>query len=273
MNLDTTLQQLALDPRASLDVAELALELARDEYPGLDVEAYLSELAGMAHEAQRYLSGDLETRVTGLCRYLFYDMGFRGNKEHYYDPRNSYLNQVLDRRTGLPITLSAVVMAIGARAGLEVVGIGLPGHFIVKAIAGERDVLFDPFHGGRLLTPESCEHLVEQATGTPFQATPDQLEAMPLGWMVQRMLNNLKDVYLRAGDFERTLRTLQRLRQINPDDPLQLRDLGIVQLQTGQPGKALDSLSSYLDAVPAGTDAEEIRKLVARARDDLAKWN
>jgi regulator of sirC expression with transglutaminase-like and TPR domain len=273
MNLDDTLQQLAVDPHVSIDVAEVALQLARDEYPDLDVEAYLSELAGMAHEATRFLSGDLEARVTGLCRYLFHEMGFRGNLQNYYDPRNSYLNEVLERRTGLPITLCAVVMAIGDRVGLEVVGVGLPGHFVAKALAGSQEVLFDPFHGGRLLTPESCEHLVEQVTGRPFLATPEQLQAISLGRMVQRLLNNLKGVYLRAGDFERTLRTIQRLRQVNPQDPELLRDLGVVQLESGQPGAAIDSLRAYLATSPTMGDVEAIRKLLDRAQGDVAKWN
>src|SRR5438128_2465986 len=117
MNVDETLDLLARNPRAPLDVAEIALHLALDEYPVIDVEACLSELDGMAHEASRYLRGDLDAQVTGLCRYLFHEMGFRGNARDYYDARNSYFNQVLDRRTGIPITLSAVVMAVGTRAG------------------------------------------------------------------------------------------------------------------------------------------------------------
>src|SRR5437879_13313428 len=125
MNLDEALGQLALEPAAPLDLAELALHLARDEYPDLDVDAHLSELRGMAHEVQSYLRGSLEARVTGLCRYLFHDMGFRGNQEAYYDSRNSYFNEVLDRMTGIPITLSALAMAVGRRAGLQVAGIGL----------------------------------------------------------------------------------------------------------------------------------------------------
>src|SRR5438034_4900818 len=101
MDVDAALTLLARDPAAPLDLAELALELARDEYSDLDVEAYLSELDGMAHEAKTYLRGSLEARVTGLCRYLFHEMGFRGNRQEYNDPHNSYLNQVLDRRTGI----------------------------------------------------------------------------------------------------------------------------------------------------------------------------
>src|SRR5262245_16704857 len=145
MNLDATLHRLSHQGDAPLDIAELALQLARDEFPTLDVDAYLAELNGMAREAKRYVRGDLSARVHGLCRYLFHDMGFHGNKKEYYDPRNSYFNQVLDRRTGIPITLSALVMALGARVGLEIEGIGLPGHFVAKAVDDGEQVVFVHF--------------------------------------------------------------------------------------------------------------------------------
>jgi regulator of sirC expression with transglutaminase-like and TPR domain len=273
MKIDRALQRLARDPDAPLDVAEIALELARDEYPDLDVEAYLNEIAGMAHETKAHLKGNLEARVSGLCRYLFHEMGFRGNQQSYYDPRNSYFNEVLDRRIGLPITLSVVAMAVGARAGLEVVGVGLPGHFVAKAVAGRRQVLFDPFHGGRLLTADDCERLVIQATGMPFKATASHLKAIPLGLLVLRMLNNLKGIYVRAGDFTRAVRTIERIRQLTPDDPLQQRDLGASLLQAGQPGRAIDCLSAYLSTSPPAEDAEAVRQLLARARSEVAKWN
>jgi regulator of sirC expression with transglutaminase-like and TPR domain len=135
MNLDTALTVLADDPAAPLDLAELALELAREEYPTLDVEAVLAELAALAREVRPRLRGGLRARVESLVRYLFHDLGFRGNERDYYDPRNSYLNDVLDRRLGMPITLSMIAMAVGTRAGLEVTGVGLPGHFIARATA------------------------------------------------------------------------------------------------------------------------------------------
>jgi len=273
MNLDAALDLLAREPTAPLDVAELALHLARDEYPDLDVEAHLGELNAMAHEARTYLRGDLRSRVTGLCRYLFHEMGFRGNTRDYYDARNSYLNVVLERRTGIPISLSAVAIAVGTRAGLEVVGVGLPGHFVVKAVENGEDVVFDPFHGGRLLAPTDCEHLVTQITEQPFEATPEHLRAVPLGVTVQRMLNNLKGVYLRQGDFRRAVRVMERLLQLVPDDPLQCRDLGASFLQMGQPGKAIDLLSAYLSAVPAAEDAETVRQLLQQAQNSVAGWN
>src|SRR5262249_14246110 len=153
-------------------------------------------------------------------------------------PRNSYLNQALDRRTGLPITLSVVAMAVGTRAGLAVVGVGLPGHFVAKAVGADDEVLFDPFHGGRRLTVEDCENLVHQVTGTAFRATPENLRAELPGRIVYRMLGNLKGVYLRQNDFGRAARVIGRLRQLAPDDMLQQRDLGVSLLHAGQPGQA-----------------------------------
>jgi regulator of sirC expression with transglutaminase-like and TPR domain len=273
MNLETALTLLADNPSAPLDLAELSLLLARDEYPNLDVEAYLSELTAMAHEARPQVRGSLRRRVNGLCRYLFHDLGFRGNTQDYYDPRNSYLNEVLDRRLGLPITLSAVAMAVGQRVGLTVVGVGLPGHFVAKAVGDGGEVLFDPFHGGRALTTEQCEQVVEQAAGISFAATPEALQAVPLGLILQRMLNNLKGVYLRQGDFARAVRVIERLRLLLPGDPLQRRDLGASLLRAGRHGKAIDHLRAYLEALPGAEDADTVRKLLDQARAAVAQWN
>lgn len=273
MNLDAALQLLARDATTPLDLAEVALGLARDEYPELDVEAYLSELEGMAREARNYVRGDLEARVAGLCRYLFHEMGFHGNTQNYYDPRNSYLNQVLDRRTGLPLTLSIMAMTIGVRTGLRVEGVGLPGHFVARAVADGQTILFDPFHGGRRLSPDHCEHLVQQVTGVPFQATPSTLQATPPGLIVQRLLSNLKGTYLQGEDFPRAIRVIERLRQLNPADLTQRRDLGVCLIRAGQPGAAIDHLSAYLDAHPHGADDEVLQKMLNKAKSEVAKWN
>jgi regulator of sirC expression with transglutaminase-like and TPR domain len=273
MNLDQVLDQLADDATAPLDIAEVALCLARDEYPNLDIDAYLSELAGMAHEAKSYMRGSLAARVFGLCRYLFHEMGFRGNIQDYYDPRNSYLNEVLDRRTGLPISLSVVTMAIGDRVGLPIAGVGLPGHFVVKASAEGQEVLFDPFHGGRQLTPADCENLVQQVTGMSFRAAPEQLQPVPLRLLVIRLLTNLKGVYLRREDYVRAARVIGRLWQLSPHDNLQRRDLGVSLLHAGQPGRALDHLAAYLAADPKGPDTETVRQLLNQAYKDVGQWN
>jgi regulator of sirC expression with transglutaminase-like and TPR domain len=273
MNFDAALDLLAREPESHLDLAELALLVARDEYADLDIEASLSELDAMAHEAKAHMRGGLKARVDGLCRYLFHEMGFRGNTQEYYDARNSYFNQVLERRTGIPISLSAVAIAVGNRAGLEVVGVGLPGHFIVKAVAEGREILFDPFHGGRLLSVGDCQHLVYQVTGQTVDATPMILAAVPVGVILVRMLNNLKGIYLRDDDFPRAIRVIERLRQIRPSEPLYQRDLGVCLLRTEQPGKAIDHLAAYLTGYPEANDADTTRQLLTQARDQVAQWN
>jgi regulator of sirC expression with transglutaminase-like and TPR domain len=272
MDLDSTLKLLAAEPKAPVDPAEAALHLARDEYPDLDVEAYVSQLTAMAHEARRYLTGDFEARVAGLCRYLFHDMGFRGNVQEYYDPRNSYLNEVLERRTGIPISLSLVVMAVGHRAGVEIAGIGLPGHFIVKAIEKGQELLFDPYHGGRRLTHQECENLIEQVTGQPFRIGLNTLWAAPSGLILQRMLTNLKNIYLGSEDFPRAMRVIERLLQLKINDPVEQRDLGICLIRTGRFGPAIDHLSAYLASTPAN-GVDQVQCLLDQARTEVARWN
>lgn len=274
MTLDELLPLLVRDPAADVDLAEVALLLAREEYADLDVEATLGELDAMAYDVRSRLRGPLAARVLALSRYLFHELGFRGNQHNYYDPRNSYFNQVLDRRIGIPISLSLVAVSVGVRAGLTVQGVGLPGHFIAKAVAAEEEeVLFDPFHGGRLLTWSQCQALVEEVTGTRFHPTAESFEAAPAHAIVVRMLSNLKGIYLKRGDFPRAVRVIRRMCQLLPDDATQQRDLGASLLHAGQPGRALECLDEYLNNVPDAADAESVRQLLKKARAEVARWN
>jgi len=150
--LDSYLEQLALDPAADIDLAAVALYLAADEYPDLDVPAYLDRLADLAERVRPHLGGSLEETVAGLCQFLFEEEGYLGNTDHYYDPRNSYLNEVMDRKLGIPITLSVVAVAVGTRAVNVVAGARLPGHFVAKASdPSGHNIFFDPFNGGQFL--------------------------------------------------------------------------------------------------------------------------
>ncbi|MBM3993680.1 MAG: tetratricopeptide repeat protein [Planctomycetes bacterium] len=273
VKLDNALERLARDPSASLDLAEVALLLARDESPFLDVDAHLCELDAMAREVKPYMHGHLAHQVQGLCRYLFHEMGFRANQRDYYDPRNSYFNMVLERRLGIPITLSAVTIAVGTRAGLTLAGIGLPGHFIVKATDPRQEILIDPFGGGRILSHGDCENLVRQATGLDFESASLSLEAIPLGLIIQRMLNNLRAIYLKTQDWTRSIRTLERLRQLKPQDVVVRRDLGLCQVRLGQPGKAVDHLRGYLAEAADAEDTEAIQATLRHAEATLAQWN
>jgi regulator of sirC expression with transglutaminase-like and TPR domain len=273
MNLDEVLAALAREPALDIDLAEVVLHLARDEYPELDVEAELTELAAMAHEARRYMRGDQRAQVDGLCRYLFHDMGFHGNLDEYYDPRNSYLNLVLERRTGIPITLSIVTIAVGTRAGLSVSGVGVPGHFIAKVSGGPEEILVDSFHGGRILTHGDCENLVRQVTGMEFEASPLTLATTPPGLTVQRLLTNLRGIYLQQEDWLRAARVLARLRQLKPQDVVLRRDLGICLLRQGRPGAAVDHLEAYLGGAGEASDANAVRTLLKTAWRGLGDLN
>lgn len=273
MNLDMVLTLLCEDPAAPLDVAEVALLIAQDEYTTLDIESELAELAAMAHELRPQLRGSLASRVAALSRYLFHEQGFEGDLRDYYDPRNSYLNEVLIRRTGLPISLSLLAVGVATRAGLTVQGVGLPGHFIAKAVLGNEQILFDPFHAGRVLTVEQCEALVEQTVGTVFTATPDALSAVSAGAIALRILTNLKGSYLRRRDFARAARVIGRLRQLCPDDITQRRDLGVSLLQSGRPGPAIDELERYIASEPVPMDRSTVQELLDQARAEVARWN
>jgi regulator of sirC expression with transglutaminase-like and TPR domain len=271
MNLERTLTDLSIDPFLGVDLAELNLRLATDEYPDLNIPHYLSYLDNLAARLAPRLHGDLEEKTAELAHFLFEECGYAGNASDYYDARNSYLNEVLDRKLGIPISLSILAMAVGRRSGLMVVGVGLPGHFVAKTVDGDEEVLFDPFHGGQLLDYPGVEQLVSAVTGHPFYAHDDSLAATPPGLICQRMLNNLRAIYLRSGDFRRAAKVLQRLIQLIPDDPTLRRDLGVTLLQTGQPGPALNHLLAYLAIGP--DDESTIQSLIRDAKKQIAKWN
>lgn len=273
MEVDAVLSDLGRWPGKECDLAELALHLARDEYPDLDVDAQLAELASMAHEARSFARGSLEARVHGLCRYLFHEMGFHGNVQNYHDARNSYLNQVLERRTGIPLTLSLIVMHLGTRLDLSLHGIGLPGHFIVKATEVGQELLIDPFHGGRFLSARDCENLVMQVANVSFEATPRNLTPTPNARIVLRMLQNLKNTYMHLGDSVRAIRIIGRMRQIVPLDPTLRRDLGVCLIHAGETGKAIDHLDSYLHACPESQDRQRIARMLQQARRLMTRWN
>ena len=273
MDLTAVLQQLSADPAAPLDAAEVALLLAADEYPDLDIAGYLRQIDSLAAAVRPHLRGGLDEQARCLGTFLFDEQGFAGNADHYYDPRNSYLNEVLDRRLGIPITLSVVAIAVGQRAGLLVEGVALPGHFIVQAIDGDDRVLVDPFHGGRLLTRTACERLVRSVTGHSFSLTAAALAAPPLGAIVMRMLNNLKQIYSQAQDTERTIRVIERQRQLAPQDAELRRDLGVTLVQANRFGPAIDHLKAYLETVPEADDSAEVQALLQRVRAEVAKWN
>jgi regulator of sirC expression with transglutaminase-like and TPR domain len=274
MKLSTVLGALAEDANYPVDLARVALLIARDAYSQMSPRAYLRRIDNLAHQIRPRLVGSLAARTAELSTFLFEECGFSGNNDRYYDPRNSYLNKVLDRQIGLPISLSLLAMAVGTRAGLPVVGVSLPGHFVAKAVGEDgSEVIFDPFNGGQFLDTEACEAIVSAITGRPFQVTPEVLAPTSPGAFVLRMLNNLKTAYIAEKSHARAARVAHRLTQLLPHDPDQQRDLGLLLVQAGRHGRAVSHLKRYLAASPTAHDAKEVSRVLYRALAEVARWN
>lgn len=248
-------------PGETIDLGEAALLIALDAYPDLDVPGYLAQLDDLARPLRDRIDATtpLPAAIEMLNGHLFGEIGFRGNAEAYYDPRNSYLNEVLDRRTGIPITLSVAYMEVARRLGVEVVGVGLPGHFVVEARRGDRGILLDPFHGGQALALEDAERLMEDVYGGVLPFSEDLLAPLSKRAILSRILNNLKMLYLAAGDAERAWPVVEKMVHLQPDSPVDRRDRGLLAHRLNRFAVARDDLRFYLDRMPDAPDRPAIR--------------
>jgi regulator of sirC expression with transglutaminase-like and TPR domain len=262
---------LALD--GPLELLEAAFWVAAEEYPDLDVKHGVQRVRLLSAEGARrvHLLSNPFARLDGLQSYLYDELGFHGNEEAYDDPRNSYINEVLDRHTGIPLTLSILFMEVACAAGFQTRGIGLPGHFVIRVTYEGRSVLVDPYHGGRIITVEDCRQLVARTTGRPSLFRRELLDGIDERTTLARMLLNLKHLYLKKEDHLRALSTVERLLLINPDDPTEVRDRGFLNAQLGRPGEAVADLESYLAASPAAPDADSVRGRVVWLRRRLSE--
>ncbi|OFZ90142.1 MAG: hypothetical protein A2W21_02945, partial [Betaproteobacteria bacterium RBG_16_66_20] len=251
-----------------IELASACLQIAEDAYPGLDVDGYVGEIERFAKRLRARLAPDAaaEDRVIALNEFLFDDLGFSGNVDNYYDPRNSYLNEVLDRRTGIPITLAVLYMEIGRRIGLPLEGVSFPGHFLVRLPLRGGTLVLDPFSGG---VPQSEDELRERlkrviprdaAGGVPVAELPlDQfLEPASNRQILARVLRNLKGVYREKDHPERLLEVLNRMVIVAPESAAELRDRGLVyqRLECWRP--ALKDLTDYLEREPDAADLDEV---------------
>jgi regulator of sirC expression with transglutaminase-like and TPR domain len=252
--------ELARLPEARIDLALAALWIAAEEYPSLDPDAYLARLDALAAAAAPRLRGagsDAE-RAERLLRFLHDEQGFRGNEERYDDPRNSFLNEVLDRRTGIPITLSLVLLEVARREGLALRGVSFPGHFLVK-LDGPEPLVLDPFFG-RVLGPAECSARLRAALGEGADFSPERdLRAATPHEILVRMLANLKHLYLRGRDFGRALACCERILLLTPDAPLELRDRGLLFERLECFAAAAADLERFLQSAPDDDSAPAIR--------------
>lgn len=268
------LSALVSRPDGRIDLARAALAIARWEYPRLDADAYLERLDGLARAVDGVRRApDALGRLHRLREYLFVEQGFAGNRDDYYDPRNSFLNDVLDRRQGIPITLSLVLMEVGKRLGLAIEGIGLPGHFIAGARLDDSQILLDPFNGGALVTPEECEELVGSVVGRPVTLLPEHYAPVSGRQLLTRMLANLKGAYWQRREWDRVVGAIDRLLVLDPKAASEWRDRGVAWSNLGEVRRGLGDWERYLTEFPDAEDHETVKGHLRRARQKLAQLN
>jgi regulator of sirC expression with transglutaminase-like and TPR domain len=261
------------DQRIELDYA--ALLIATEEYPHLEIAKYLDHLDSFADQAREVDKQNVEPveRIMQLSYLLTDKLGFHGNRENYLDPRNSFLNDVIDRRTGIPITLSVIFIEVARRIGLKLSGVGMPAHFIVKYAGDDTEIFIDPFNGGRMISEDGCRGLVEQIYDGAIQFHPSFLASVTKKQILTRMLHNLKAIYARARDNHKTLNVIERLLLINPDAISETRDRGLIYSAMERYAQAQEDLEEYLRRAPNAEDANEMKEMVRKLRLKQAQFN
>jgi regulator of sirC expression with transglutaminase-like and TPR domain len=248
----------------TLDLARAALLIAAEEYPQLAPEPYLHRLDIFAEQVRDRLSDETAPPVVlnEISRLLFDLEGFRGNTEAYYDPRNSFLNDVLDRRLGIPLTLGIVFLEIGWRLDLPLRGVNFPGHFLLRYEGEAFRLLVDPFHNGQIRFEDQAQELLDRVYGGSVPMQADYLRSATKHDILVRLLSNLKTIYLNTRDDPKALSAIDRILLIRPDAPDEIRDRGMVLARTGKVEEAIQALSRYLEAMPAAPDATRVKLLL-----------
>lgn len=249
----------------TLDLARAALLVAAEEYPQIAPETYLRRLDLLAERVKDRLSDESAPPVVlqEVSRVLFEEEGFRGNAEAYYDPRNSFLNDVLDRRLGIPLTLSIVYLEVAWRLGLPVEGVNFPNHFLVRYKGEALSLLIDPFQRGEIRFEDQAQELLDHIYGGSVQLRPEFLRPASRRDMLLRLLMNLKSVYTNARDDVRALAAVERILLVRPNAYEELRDRGMLLARVGRTAEAVADLQHYLEEQPDAPDAERVRMVLA----------
>jgi regulator of sirC expression with transglutaminase-like and TPR domain len=248
-------------PDDAIDLARAALLIAAEEYVQLAPEPYLRRLDELAERVRDRLSDETAPLLIlqELGRVLFEEEAFRGNREEYYDPRNSFLNDVIDRRLGIPITLSIVYLEVGWRLDLPLHGVNFPGHFLVRYAGEAMQLLVDPFQGGMVRFEDEAQGLLDHVYGGSVRMQPDFLRVADRRDILVRLLANLKGNYLNRRDDERALAAIERILVVRPDSADDERDRGIILTRLGRESEAAAALHRYLELVPNAPDGERVR--------------
>lgn len=260
-------QQLqAILQQSPIDLTAAALCLAQPFYPDLDGEAYLNALDTMADEVRERLPVEAYPLriIQTLNRYLYDDLRFRGNTEDYYDPRNSFLNEVIDRRLGIPITLSLVYLELARRIDFPMVGVSFPGHFLIRPDRKDMSIHVDPFYQGEILFEQDCQERLAQIYGRPVDLQPEFFVAVTPQQFLIRMLTNLKQIYLNRRELESYLQIIEQMLIVDPDALTEVRDRGLAYYQLGRWDAARRDLEHYLSIYPQAQEAPLLRDVIQR---------
>lgn len=272
---------------ASLDLGRAALLIAAEEYPGLDIEQYLERLEALAAQVRQDLAASPEQAsgfsvteracmeaLHALNIVLFEQEHFRGSRADYYNPQNSFLNRVLERRLGIPLSLSLVYIEVGKRLGLSLAGIGMPFHFIVRCtLPGGAFLYIDPYEKGKFLSEQDCRRRLVQIFKDPADLDAHWLEPLSPKQLLVRMLTNLKQIYLHKNDYQRTLIVSDRILLLNPQNPSELRDHGLVSFHLKYYSRALRDLNAYIELAPHAEDLPEVKRQMNIIRQIIAMMN
>jgi regulator of sirC expression with transglutaminase-like and TPR domain len=262
-------------PDAALSLARAALLVGKEEEPrACDVERCLARLDALGEEARARVERGGSSRVESLNRYLFDEQGFAGNVSDYYDPRNSMLHRVLERRLGIPITLSVVYIEVGRRAGLRVEGVGMPGHFIARAFESEgaEGTLVDPFNR-KTTDEEECRQRIDGIYDGALHLGAEHLRSAGVRVILARILGNLKAVYVQSQLFRRALAAVERILLVTPNDIEERRDRGMLLAQLNRMSEAISDTQTYLDLVPDAPDSDSVREQLKKMQIRLAMLN
>ncbi len=267
--------------RPGPDLAAPAFLIARLEYPHLDPGPYLDQIDEMGMAAAYRIARDtgldapLGARVDALNKYLFNELAFTGNREHYDDPRNSCLNQVLDKRTGIPISLALIYIEVGRRAGVRVEGVNFPGHFLVRALQDlhtddpDEGLIIDPFHAGAILDEADCRALLQKHMGDDTAFSPSLLARATRRQIMVRMLLNMKRLYVRMRSFPQARQVTDILLALQPTSLNELRDRGLLAYHLNDVFHALKDLEQYLKMARLVEQDEEQRKETEQVWDHV----
>jgi regulator of sirC expression with transglutaminase-like and TPR domain len=264
-----------LAAREPIPLARGALLIAKEQYPDLDVEKYLDQLAALSREAELAIRGGSDTveKIQLLSEFLFTRKGFEGNRDQFGDPRNSFLNDVLERRLGIPITLSVLYIEIGRRLGLNLYGVSFPTHFLVKAVDERGELIIDPFNSGAILDLPEIRARLTQIYGQPVEVQPAMLKAVGARHILIRMLRNLKSIYASGADWPRALSTLDRILMLDPRSLEEILERGALYERLECFSAALDDYQSFLTQAPEHPAADSAREAVVRMMQQVSRIN